>query len=547
MAERSVFEVISKGLIFSTTTYYHVEDLLGSGTFGVVVQCKKLDTNQTVALKIVRSRRHIEEAKQEEATLKMMKELDSHMFNIVGWNDSFIYEGLYCLEFEKLDISLHEFQLRSRHRRLLLKELRPVVQQLATALEFLKTVGIIHADLKPENIMMVDHLGQPLRVKVIDFGLACHDPEALTGVTLQSLWYRSPEILLGVSFSEAIDMWSLGCIAAEMFMGTPLFRARDEYDLVRQIVKTIGNPPDHLLDEGLYTERFFCADESLLEPLPRRLMSSLEVTNFAYAPCKISSLNDLMEASYNLSGEDSPAVHYDQVSFVDLLRQMLMVDAGERITPSHALQHPFITTRHLVSAFNHSSYVKSCIELMNACEDLSSDSGEDVAQTTTNTCLTEEATNSSASPAMPSVPCEAKPAAPSSNEHQNSPTKRKRDAAADDECGNSPGICPAKRGRTHCWAETSGRVTTPKSALHKRKWEDEDFCNCSPAKRRSKNLVRELTESVNKLISSSEGAQSSSSKADHLKRRKRDDEEASSSDQTATEKRRRGSQAGGEW
>ncbi|XP_071352904.1 homeodomain-interacting protein kinase 3-like isoform X2 [Trachinotus anak] len=445
MAERSVFEVISKGLIFSTTTYYHVEDLLGSGTFGVVVQCKKLDTNQTVALKIVRSRRHIEEAKQEEATLKMMKELDSHMFNIVGWNDSFIYEGLYCLEFEKLDISLHEFQLRSRHRRLLLKELRPVVQQ------------------------------------------------------------------------------------------------------VRQIVKTIGNPPDHLLDEGLYTERFFCADESLLEPLPRRLMSSLEVTNFAYAPCKISSLNDLMEASYNLSGEDSPAVHYDQVSFVDLLRQMLMVDAGERITPSHALQHPFITTRHLVSAFNHSSYVKSCIELMNACEDLSSDSGEDVAQTTTNTCLTEEATNSSASPAMPSVPCEAKPAAPSSNEHQNSPTKRKRDAAADDECGNSPGICPAKRGRTHCWAETSGRVTTPKSALHKRKWEDEDFCNCSPAKRRSKNLVRELTESVNKLISSSEGAQSSSSKADHLKRRKRDDEEASSSDQTATEKRRRGSQAGGEW
>ncbi|XP_071352192.1 homeodomain-interacting protein kinase 1-like isoform X2 [Trachinotus anak] len=101
------------------------------------------------------------------------------MLTIIRWDNPFTCKGLYCLEFEKLDISLREFLQRSQHRSLLLREIRLIVQQLATDLEFLKTVGIIHADLKPENIMMVDRLGQPLRVKVIDFGLACHDPEAL--------------------------------------------------------------------------------------------------------------------------------------------------------------------------------------------------------------------------------------------------------------------------------------------------------------------------------------------------------------------------------
>lgn len=62
--------------------------------------------------------------------------------------------------------------------------------QLATALEFIKHAGVVHADLKPENIMMVDHVRQPLRIKIIDFGIACRDPEARTDQILQTLWYR---------------------------------------------------------------------------------------------------------------------------------------------------------------------------------------------------------------------------------------------------------------------------------------------------------------------------------------------------------------------
>ncbi|CAB1455024.1 unnamed protein product [Pleuronectes platessa] len=68
---------------------------------------------------------------------------------------------------------------------------------------------------------------QPLKVKVIDFGISFDDPEEMIGETLQTLCYRSPEILYEDPFSGNIDVWSLGCIAAELSMGTPLFPAKD--------------------------------------------------------------------------------------------------------------------------------------------------------------------------------------------------------------------------------------------------------------------------------------------------------------------------------
>ncbi|KAG8003212.1 Homeodomain-interacting protein kinase 1 [Nibea albiflora] len=285
------FQVPIGGLISSTTSDYEVQYLLGSGTFGVVTKCKKLATNEMVAVKILKSKKHIKGAEKEEMILKKMKEFDSHKFNIVRWNGSFACMGHFCLEFEELDINLHEFmQACSNHLKLV--EIRPIVQQLATALEFLMRVGIVHADLKLENIMMVEQFNQPLRVKIIDFGLASDNPRACTGLTLQTLWYRAPEVLLGCPINGAIDVWSLGCIAAEMLMGTALFPGSDEYDMV----------PDEL------------------------------------------------------SGEDASIDACERASFVDLLTMMLKVDAAERITPSQILHHPFITMGHLVETFDNSNY-----------------------------------------------------------------------------------------------------------------------------------------------------------------------------------------------
>ena len=95
-------------------------------------------------------------------------------------------------------------------------------------------MDIIHCDLKPENIL----LKHPKRsnVKVIDFGSSCKSNKRMY-TYIQSRFYRSPEVILGLPYTVAIDMWSLGCILVEMYTGEPLFSGTDQIDQMRKIVK----------------------------------------------------------------------------------------------------------------------------------------------------------------------------------------------------------------------------------------------------------------------------------------------------------------------
>ncbi|XP_065672258.1 homeodomain-interacting protein kinase 1-like [Hydra vulgaris] len=77
--------------------------------------------------------------------------------------------------------------------------------------------------------MLVEQERQPYRVKVVDYGSATHTSKAVASSYLQSRYYRAPEIILGLPFDEAIDMWSLGCVAAELFLGWPLYPGPSEY------------------------------------------------------------------------------------------------------------------------------------------------------------------------------------------------------------------------------------------------------------------------------------------------------------------------------
>lgn len=124
----------------------------------------------------------------------------------------------------------------------------------------LQQLGLIHADLKPENIMLVDPMRQPYRVKVIDFGSASHVSKAVCNTYLQSRYYRAPEIILGLPYCEAIDMWSLGCVVAELFLGWPLYPGSSEYDQIRYISQTQGLPTEHMLNNASKTTKFFYRD-----------------------------------------------------------------------------------------------------------------------------------------------------------------------------------------------------------------------------------------------------------------------------------------------
>ncbi|XP_053277900.1 homeodomain-interacting protein kinase 2 [Pleuronectes platessa] len=182
-------QVVPGSLLTSGPSYYEMQSFLGQGTFGKVVKCKRLDDNKTVAIKMIELRAcNVKVVNQEVAALKKLRSLES--FYLVQWYQSFFDRGHICLEFEHLDKSLLDFMRQRCFRPLSLIEVRPIVQQIAHALNHLKAAGIVHADLKLDNVMLVDQLREPFRVKVIDFGLAFDVSAAKLGSHIQTLPYR---------------------------------------------------------------------------------------------------------------------------------------------------------------------------------------------------------------------------------------------------------------------------------------------------------------------------------------------------------------------
>uniref|UniRef100_A0A669C0C9 Protein kinase domain-containing protein n=1 Tax=Oreochromis niloticus TaxID=8128 RepID=A0A669C0C9_ORENI len=272
--------------------YHHVvEAFLGEGGFGLVTRCRDTKNNQTVAIKVNKSDPGIlQQAKLEIFVLEQLRRLDPDRCNIVEWNGYFLDGERICLNFELLDQSLWDYIGDRNNQGLPITELRPILHQLANALFHLGSVGIVHADLKPGNIMVVNRHESPIKVKLIDFGLAFPASALIPGYRVGTVGYCAPEIMLGTSYDEAIDMWSLGLVAVELATGLPLYPGEDDYDVLKFIIETQGQLPDHLLESGL-------------------------------------------------QGPEN-----GQPFFVRLIKQMLALDANQRITPSEVLKHPFFDT-----------------------------------------------------------------------------------------------------------------------------------------------------------------------------------------------------------
>uniref|UniRef100_A0A8C2GCY6 Homeodomain interacting protein kinase 3a n=1 Tax=Cyprinus carpio TaxID=7962 RepID=A0A8C2GCY6_CYPCA len=299
------YQLVQHEVLCSMKHTYEVLEFLGRGTFGQVVKCWKRGTNEIVAVKILKN--HPSYARQGQIEVSILARLsgeNAEEHNLVRAFECFQHRSHTCLVFEMLEQNLYDFLKQNKFSPLPLKVIRPILQQVATALKKLKSLGLIHADLKPENIMLVDPVRQPFRVKVIDFGSASHVSKAVCSTYLQSRYYRAPEIILGLPFCEAIDMWSLGCVIAELFLGWPLYPGALEYDQVNLML--------------------------------------------------------------NMEGCDQLAEKADRREFVDLLKMMLMIDADQRIAPSDALTHPFVTMQHLMD-FPHCNHVQSCFHIMNVC------------------------------------------------------------------------------------------------------------------------------------------------------------------------------------
>ncbi|CAL4110782.1 unnamed protein product, partial [Meganyctiphanes norvegica] len=368
------YQLVQHEVLYSLTAQYEVLEFLGRGTFGQVVKCWKKGTNDIVAIKILKN--HPSYARQgqiEVGILTRLSQENADEYNFVRAYECFQHKNHTCLVFEMLEQNLYDFLKQNKFSPLPLKFIRPILQQVLTALLKLKQLGLIHADLKPENIMLVDPSRQPYRVKVIDFGSASHVSKAVCNTYLQSRYYRAPEIILGLPFSEAIDMWSLGCVIAELFLGWPLYPGSSEYDQIRYISQTQGIPAEHMLNNATKTTKFFYRDNESTYPFwrlktPEEHEGETGIKSKEARKYIFNCLDDMGQVNVptELEGGELLAEKADRREFIDLLKRMLTMDQERRITPGEALQHSFVTLQHLLD-FPHCSNVKSSMQMMDVC------------------------------------------------------------------------------------------------------------------------------------------------------------------------------------
>ncbi|KAG9232825.1 hypothetical protein BJ875DRAFT_513598 [Amylocarpus encephaloides] len=298
---------------------YEIIDVLGKGSFGQVVRCIDHKTGSLVAVKIIRNKKRFhQQALVEVDILQKLREWDpQNKHSMVNFTQSFYFRGHLCISTELLDMNLYEFIKSNAFRGFHLSVIRRFTKQMLSSLLLLKSKKVIHCDLKPENILLAHPMHS--EIKVIDFGSSCFENERVY-TYIQSRFYRSPEVILGMTYGMPIDMWSLGCILAELFTGVPIFPGENEQEQLACIMEVFGPPEKHLIEKSTRRKLFF---DSLGKP---RLT--------------VSSKGRRRRPSSKTLAQ---VLKTDEEPFLDFLARCLRWDPERRLKPDEAVRHEFIT------------------------------------------------------------------------------------------------------------------------------------------------------------------------------------------------------------
>ncbi|XP_071143666.1 dual specificity tyrosine-phosphorylation-regulated kinase 4-like isoform X3 [Mytilus edulis] len=297
---------------------YEILEVLGKGSFGQVVKCYDHKTDQMVAVKIIRNKKRFHhQALVEVKILDALRRKDKDsQYNIIHMGEYFYFRNHLCITFELMGMNLYELIKKNNFQGFSIALIRRFAFSLLQCLKLLQRDKIIHCDLKPENILLRQR-GQS-SIKVIDFGSSCYEHQRVY-TYIQSRFYRSPEVILGLPYSMPIDMWSFGCILAELYTGYPLFPGENEVEQLACIMEVMGLPPNNVLEQATRRRLFFDSKGN-----PR------SITNSKGKKRRVGS-KDLQQA-----------VKTSDANFLDFIRRCLEWDPSIRMTPEEALQHEWI-------------------------------------------------------------------------------------------------------------------------------------------------------------------------------------------------------------
>ncbi|KAI6019703.1 hypothetical protein F5J12DRAFT_925847 [Pisolithus orientalis] len=304
---------------------YEVVDTLGKGSFGQVLNCRDHQTGESVAIKIIRNKKRFHhQALVEIKILDNLRKWDQEeKHHVIKMTEHFYFRNHLCIAMELLSINLYELIKANGFVGFTTTLIRRFTSQMILSLCLMRHHRIVHCDLKPENVL----LKHPTKsaIKVIDFGSSCLEHEKIY-TYIQSRFYRSPEVILGMNYHMAIDMWSLGCILAELYTGFPIFPGENEQEQLSCIMEVLGPPDKEFINRSSRKRLFF--DNS---GAPRPVVNS--------------------KGRRRRPGTKSLAqvLRCQDDDFVDFVARCLVWDPERRMKPQAALQHSFLKTGRRLS------------------------------------------------------------------------------------------------------------------------------------------------------------------------------------------------------
>ena len=357
--------VLKPGSIFANN--YLVQSELGSAAFSTAYQCLDLSSEEDedgyrdeVCLKVIKNTKdYFDQSLDEIKILQLLKDTGKTEENHIVKMKSFFYHREHLvIVTELLRQNLYEFGkiiIESRGNVYFTRlRLSHIIRQCLVALKFVHELGLVHSDIKPENILLSSY--SRALIKIIDFGSSSFVSDRQSSY-IQSRSYRAPEVILGLPYDGKIDIWSLGCVVAELYTNEVTFQNDSELSMLSRIEAICGPFPRHMIekgrnchriftDSGLIYEKISSSDDDIDEDSSHGSSTVDNSEKFffrVYQPktttiaARLGFDEDLLDQP-NLSDDDDK----NRALFIDFVRKLLTIDPDKRPTAAEALEHPWI-------------------------------------------------------------------------------------------------------------------------------------------------------------------------------------------------------------
>lgn len=318
---------------------YVVKKILGQGVFSNVIHAQdKSRSNSDVAIKILRNNDLMyKTGLKEMGVLKQINDADpDNKYHCVRFLSNFMHRGHLCMVLEALSVDLRYILKKyGKNHGINMFALLSYSRQLLLALKLLKKIGIIHADIKPDNILVNEKKNI---LKLCDFGSATKVEDNEPTPYLVSRFYRAPEVILGLRYDFGVDLWSSACTIYELATGQIMFTGSSNNKMLKCFMDVKGKIPNKLIRKGKFKDQHFNFNCNFLLHKMDELTGREKVVEMSNINPTRNLHSELKNAFKELSSNEEKKL----TQLKDFLEKMITLDPNQRPSITDCLKHPFI-------------------------------------------------------------------------------------------------------------------------------------------------------------------------------------------------------------